>query len=276
MATNKVIYRGVTLMDVTDSTVTPETLGDGIVAYAANGERIVGTNKGGSGDDEFSLDKYFEGGYAEVNLPNATKIRDYGFSNYKTLQTISMPKVTSIGANAFAGCTKLNMDSLPDGITSIGDSAFMSCENLALTSLPSGLTSIAKNAFIYCSNLALTSLPSGVTSIGQYSFSNCSNLALTSLPSGLKRIDATAFGSCPKLALTSLPSEITNIGSYAFSDCLGLVSITFEGKPSSIGSSAFYNCTNLTTINVPWAEGEVRYAPWGATNATINYNYTGG
>ena len=38
---------------------------------------------------------------------------------------------------------------------------------------------------------------------------------------------------------------------------------------------AFKNCTALTTINVPWSEGEVASAPWGATNATINYNYTG-
>lgn len=30
------------------------------------------------------------------------------------------------------------------------------------------------------------------------------------------------------------------------------------------------------TRGVPWAEGAVTNAPWGATNATINYNYTGG
>ena len=37
----------------------------------------------------------------------------------------------------------------------------------------------------------------------------------------------------------------------------------------------FYECEKLTTINVPWSEGEVAGAPWGATGATINYNYTG-
>ena len=51
--------------------------------------------------------------------------------------------------------------------------------------------------------------------------------------------------------------------------------VTFKGKPT-ISDSAFLNCGNLTTINVPWAEGEVANAPWGATNATINYNYTEG
>ena len=92
---------------------------------------------------------------------------------------------------------------------------------------------------------------------------------------GYTVIRDNAFYSCSSLALTSLPSGITNIGNYAFQSCSSLASLTFEGKPTSISNSAFRSCTNLTTINVPWAEGEVANAPWGATNATINYNYTG-
>ena len=42
MGVNKVIYDGDTLMDITDSTVTEETLMEGAVAYNAAGERIVG------------------------------------------------------------------------------------------------------------------------------------------------------------------------------------------------------------------------------------------
>ncbi len=42
MAINKVIYDGETLMDVTDSTVSEESLLEGAVAYNAAGERIVG------------------------------------------------------------------------------------------------------------------------------------------------------------------------------------------------------------------------------------------
>ena len=78
--------------------------------------------------------------------------------------------------------------------------------------------------------------------------------------------------------IISLPAEfkeITSIGDYAFSGCTNLQTITFKGKPTTIGSTAFQNCSNLITINVPWAEGDVAGAPWGATNATINYNYTG-
>ena len=92
---------------------------------------------------------------------------------------------------------------------------------------------------------------------------------------GFTKIRTNAFYGCSRLALTSLPSGLTSIGYRAFSSCTGLTSITFEGTPTSISSKAFSNCTNLTTINVPWSEGAVADAPWGATKATINYNYTG-
>jgi hypothetical protein len=96
------------------------------------------------------------------------------------------------------------------------------------------------------------------------------------LPDGVTSIGVNAFYNCNNLALTSLPDGVTRIGNYAFRFCEKLSEITFEGKPTKIESNSFESCNNLLTINVPWAEGEVSGAPWGATNATINYNYTGG
>ena len=158
----------------------------------------------------------------------------------------------------------------------IGYSTFYGASKIRYVRLDSrSIKSIGSNAFQSCTNLALTSLPVGLTSIGEYAFDSCTNLALTSLPDGLTSISNNAFQHCTNLALTSLPVGLTSIGNYAFDSCIGLTTITFEGTPSSISPSAFYNCTNLTTINVPWAEDAVANAPWGATNATINYNYTG-
>ena len=182
---------------------------------------------------------------------------------------------TSVVDNAFKDDKTLSITSLPACITSIGSYAFFGCTNLALTSLPSGVTEIGIGAFNGCTQLALTSLPGGLTEIVGSAFYGCGQLALTSLPNGLTKIDTYTFYYCTNLALTSLPSGITSIGNNAFYGCTNLTSITFTGTPTSIGSNAFSGCTNLTTINVPWAEGEVANAPWGATNATINYNYTG-
>lgn len=140
--------------------------------------------------------------------------------------------------------------------------------------LPGDLTTIGYSAFSGCPNLALTSLPSGMTNIGSYAFQSCPKLALTSLPSGITRIGYYAFNGCRNLAITRLPPGITNIGFGVFANCTGLTSITFEGNPKTIHSSAFNGCSNLTTIYVPWSQGQVANAPWGASNATIVYDYT--
>ena len=216
-----------------------------------------GGSGGGGGATEPYIEETYDsnGNLVNANLVGYTKVRGYQFYNCQYLSSINFSsEITSIGIYAFSGCENLILESLPSKITSIGYQAFYDCKNLALTSLPSGITSIEGRAFTNCRNLALTSLPSGITSIKNSAFSNCKNLALTSLPSG-----------------------ITSIESNAFSNCTGLTSITFEGTPNSIGidNNVFAGCTNLTTINVPWKENEVANAPWGATNATINYNYAG-
>lgn len=121
------------------------------------------------------------------------------------------------------------------------------------------------------------------TTLGEYYFGVSSNYAeqFTHLSNivfkdAIATIGVGAFYGCTKLSITSLPESLQTIYANAFYKCTSLTEITFEGTPYSIESSAFNRCTNLLTINVPWAEGEVANAPWGATNATINYNYTGG
>ena len=114
-----------------------------------------------------------------------------------------------------------------------------------------------------------------ITTIGTNAFYNCTALETFHFPK-LTTIGSSAFFGCSSLAITDLPRLCTSIGKSAFFGCTSLTSITFYTTPTSGMLSVFQNCTNLNVINVPWAEGEVLGAPWGATNATINYNYTGG
>ena len=139
--------------------------------------------------------------------------------------------------------------------------------------LPSDLTRIGNSAFSNYITLPLTALPDGVTYIDHMAFQNCRAITLTALPDGVTFIGNSVFSGCTNLALTSLPEGVTSIGTQAFYCCTGLTELTFRGTPTSIAANAFKGCTNLLTINVPWAEGAVANAPWGATNATINYDY---
>lgn len=122
----------------------------------------------------------------------------------------------------------------------------------------------------------VTKLPEGVTVIQSSKFAYWTNLNLTSLPDGITHIWGNAFRDCIKLSKLSMPSKLQEISNYAFRNCTGLTEVTFNSKPGFLGGSTFSGCTNLLTINVPWAEGEVSGAPWGATNATIHYNHTEG
>ena len=158
----------------------------------------------------------------------------------------------------------------------IEDHVFSYCANLALTSLPPKITSIGVLAFRSCANLALSSLPDGLVSIGHHAFDGCKNIKINTLPNGITSITTCVFNNCHNITVSVIPAGVTSMDNQCFGYCTGLTALTFKGTPDAINSNAFSGCTNLTTINVPWAEGEVANAPWGATNATINYNYTEG
>ena len=52
-----------------------------------------------------------------------------------------------------------------------------------------------------------------------------------------------------------------------------LLTVEFLGTPTSISADAFTaNAANITSILVPWSNGDVANAPWGATNAVITYD----
>lgn len=114
--------------------------------------------------------------------------------------------------------------------------------------------------------------------IGSSTFKGCTSL---------KEIDLTRVSSIGMYGLqncTSLPSEIvlgaTSLNNSAFYYQSQITAIRFKGTPTSIASETFSAITgwgsaaNLKDIYVPWAEGEVANAPWGAANATVHYNYT--
>ena len=124
------------------------------------------------------------------------------------------------------------------------------------------------------SKITSINIPDGITKVAGYAFINCAQLISVVFPQGITSIDMYAFSGCSKLSLAKIPMSIQTIGTYAFRYCTSLTEITFSGTPVTIANNAFANCANMTKINVPWAEGEVANAPWGATNATITYNYT--
>ena len=150
--------------------------------------------------------------------------------------------------------------------------------------VPAGVRAIRDQAFSYMAKDGSTGymyvhLPDTIESIGGKALYYSPYLVIGTLPKNLKTICSEAFRQARNAFYGStelkVPASVETLDLLAFYQYNGDVkTITFEGTPTSIANNAFQN-SSFTTINVPWAEGAVENAPWGATNATINYNYTG-
>jgi hypothetical protein len=84
--------------------------------------------------------------------------------------------LTSIGANAFAGCTTLQSAILPNTVGEILSGAFSGCTGLTNIALADGITNIAADAFNGCAALTSITIGKGLAALGDRAFANCHNL----------------------------------------------------------------------------------------------------
>lgn len=160
----------------------------------------------------------------------------------------------------------------PDGLTAIRDYGLAYMSGVTFGKMPDTVTTVGKYGYYNSDGFAptLSDLSTNLADVGVYGFAN-TGFSLSTLPVGVTIYKGNLFRGCVNIMAFYVQASVTTIENYSYYGCTGMEMVVFRGQPETVGANAFYQCSNLTAIYVPWNEGEVANAPWGASNATIHY-----
>ena len=202
--------------------------------------------------------------------------------------------VTSIGENAFRGCSSLTAINIPEKskLTSIGKYAFEGCSRLTAVRISSlevwcnidfanysaNPLSSAKNLYLNRVLVTELTIPNSVTAIKNYVFYGC-NLKGITLPESVTSIGEWAFEGCSSLTAVHISSlevwcniDFANYSAnplyYAKNLYLNgdlVTELTIPNSVTTIKNYAFYGCS-LTAITIP--EGVTSIGDWAFYNCS--------
>ncbi len=251
------IAEGNTAFKVQNANYVISADGTTLVAIAP---KITGTltaqNIGGAdvsviGRGAFSHNRVLTG----VQLPNVTKVEDYGFASSDKIQNVQLGQLTKIGEYAFSETSVTKMPEFTKD-TVIGKYAFLMSKLTSVT-IPDGMT-IAEGVFSRCLNLTTVVVGNDVI-LGDYAFFQDRDdmLSIGSHEDpDLGKLYYYEFNS--NMKSVTIGNNVT-IGSNAFANASKLESVTL-GENAVIGEMAFYNNSSLKNIDLSKAQSIGNYA----------------
>lgn len=250
----------------------------------------------------FSNDAALNSGYynqASLSIPDTVEhnsvkyvvkaIADSAFHSAKFIKSIVIPaSVTSVGNNAFNGCTGftnveftktpsrcvlgvnttgettkgLFYESYLESVTigrnlifpanaSLTTSPFCDQGRLTEATIEEGVDTVYFYLFKDCKMLFKLKLPSTLKVIADGAFNGCSSIYNLTLPDNVWKIGIASFANCTTLRSINLPSELVRIDAGAFGLCRSIDMIVLPSKLKRIGRQVFHGCESLMSITIP-------------------------
>lgn len=203
-------------------------------------------------------------------LTNGTSIAtlNSAFNGCSNLESVSLPPIGYIGANAFRNCSSLQCLKISSNFSSTSTGAFVGTTSLTRVDVPDMETwlgcvftynasnygqhpfSVSQNGHLYIGGIEVVDvvIPNTITSLNQNAFSYCNGIETISIPSSVTSIGDNCFFKCNSLKSVTIPSTVSSLGGKAFNTCTGLLNITVGA--SSIGANCFQYSTNIETITL--------------------------
>lgn len=125
--------------------------------------------------------------------------------------------------------------------------------------------------FYYCRDLKnIYGDFTNVYKVSTNAFFGCSSLTDLPYMENVEVLENNCFAKCTALSRFPYLPKLYKINKDIITET-AITDVKIYNTIDSFDSVAFRN-SNVIDIYVPWSEGEVNNAPWGATNATIHYN----
>ena len=143
---------------------------------------------------------------------------------------------------------------IASSITSIGNNAFNGCSNLAYVNIePTSLLATIGDGAFKNTSISTITLTTNLTAIGVSAFEGSSISSIT-LPSGLITIGSSAFKDCTSLVAIAIPNTVMIIGNDAFNNTgIETIDLSTLNAGINIGTNAFANCNNISEIIIDGA-----------------------
>ena len=148
--------------------------------------------------------------------------------------------VTSLGTDAFYGCSRITSVSIPDTVANIGYCCFFGCSSLqGGLVISDSVVNIEAQAFEHCRSLSTAKIGDNVPELKSWAFYDCPKLRSIEFGRGLRKIGDWSFDQDRALTSVTIPAGVERIGQGAFNGCSSLTEVTMEGSVKEIANRAF-------------------------------------
>ena len=239
-----------------------------------------------SGGATLDLSTVYEDLAAEAS-PHTVPFSDIGnqcFQNNKVIKTLILPaRITSIGNNAFNGCTALQTATMP-GVTKVNQGTFSGCTSLVDVDCPNLKNIASYGAFQNCTSLVELKVAADMTSFSSDTFRGCTSFTTlytndatkvvghVQLPPGVTSLSSynfyqtkvthvfapsvtsisgngNTFAGNTLLKEVHLPSLRSVTAGAAFSGCTALQTVEISsGLSGTLAANTFSGCTSLESV----------------------------